>query len=485
MDLRMAEMFRFCVVLGLVLVSVWGVDGSNGVFRVQHKYKGTEKFSLGTLRDHDMRRHGRLLFDVEIPLGGNGNPSASGLYFTKIQIGNPSKDYYVQVDTGSDILWVNCVGCNKCPTKSVLGIKLSLYDPKESSTAHLVTCEDSSCAMIYAGTLSGCQADLLCNYQVTYGDGSTTSGYFVQDDIHYDRVSGNLQTTTANGSVVFGCGAKQGGQLSSSDEALDGIVGFGQANSSMLSQLAAAGKVKKMFAHCLDGVNGGGIFAIGEVVQPKLKTTPLVPHQAHYNVIMKSIEVAGDVIEPSTDSTTSGSNSAAILDSGTTLAYLPDGVYDELMSKIIAHQPDLSIHTVEDAFKCFQYTKDIDDGFPDVKLHFDNSLTMTVYPHEYLFEVRSEVWCFGWQNSGLQSKDGKDVTLLGDLVLSNKLIVFDLVNQTVGWTEYNCSSSIKLKDESGNVYTVNAQDIAAGSCLHSWKRMSSSIQYSDELSVPD
>ena len=44
----------------------------------------------------------------------------------------------------------------------------------------------------------------------------------------------------------------------------------------MLSQLAAAGKAKKIFAHCLDTIKGGGIFAIGNVVQPKVKTTPLV-----------------------------------------------------------------------------------------------------------------------------------------------------------------------------------------------------------------
>ena len=72
------------------------------------------------------------------------------------------------------------------------------------------------------------------------------------------------------------CGAQQGGDLGTSNQALDGIIGFGQANTSMLSQLAAAGKVKKIFAHCLDTINGGGIFAIGNVVQPNVKTTPLV-----------------------------------------------------------------------------------------------------------------------------------------------------------------------------------------------------------------
>lgn len=75
------------------------------------------------------------------------------------------------------------------------------------------------------------------------------------------------------------CGAKQSGELGTSSEALDGILGFGQANSSMLSQLASAGKVRKEFAHCLDTVHGGGIFAIGQVVEPRVKTTPLVPNQ--------------------------------------------------------------------------------------------------------------------------------------------------------------------------------------------------------------
>lgn len=47
----------------------------------------------------------------------------------------------------------------------------------------------------------------------------------------------------------------------------------------MISQLASSGRVKKIFAHCLDGRNGGGIFAIGRVVQPKVNMTPLVPNQ--------------------------------------------------------------------------------------------------------------------------------------------------------------------------------------------------------------
>ncbi|CAH1449951.1 unnamed protein product [Lactuca virosa] len=56
---------------------------------------------------------------------------------------------------------------------------------------------------------------------------------------------------------VHRCGARQSGNLGSSEDALDGILGFGKSNSSIISQLASSGKVKKMFEHCLDGDNGG------------------------------------------------------------------------------------------------------------------------------------------------------------------------------------------------------------------------------------
>ena len=51
-----------------------------------------------------------------------GRAAARRLYFTEIKLGTPPKRYYVQVDTGSDILWVNCISCDRCPRKSGLGV---------------------------------------------------------------------------------------------------------------------------------------------------------------------------------------------------------------------------------------------------------------------------------------------------------------------------------------------------------------------------
>ncbi|KAM1169415.1 hypothetical protein ACFX13_031910 [Malus domestica] len=450
-------------VLGCFLIfSTFFPDASaNFVFSVSHKFNGRDGRSLSELKAHDSRRHGRILADsasaVDLQLGGNGRPSETGLYFAKLRIGSPSKDYFVQVDTGSDILWVNCIDCTNCPKKSDIGVKLTLYDPKGSSSSKAVTCNQEFCTSKYNGQLPGCQPDLLCQYDVTYGDGSATAGYFVKDTIQFDKGT--------NGSVVFGCGARQSGQLDKSSEALDGILGFGQANSSVFSQLAASGKVKKQFAHCLDNVRGGGIFAIGQVVEPKVKnTTPLVRGQAHYNVVMEAIEVGGNVLQLPSDVFDTGSNAGTIIDSGTTLGYLPEEVFNAVMKKILAKQPDLKLHTVDDQFTCFQFSNNVDNGFPLVKLHFKNSASLTVYPHDYLFQLKEDVWCSGWQSSGMKSKSGDSMTLLGDLVLSNKLVIYDLENQMIGWTDYNCSSSIKVRNEkTGGVDTIGAHNLSSAS----------------------
>ncbi|KAH6757854.1 Eukaryotic aspartyl protease family protein [Perilla frutescens var. hirtella] len=450
----------------LILAHLMCVVMGNLVFEVHHKYGGRGKAALGVLRAHDSRRHGRMLAAIDFQLGGDGSPTNAALYYTKITIGTPPVDYHVQVDTGSDILWVNCHNCERCPTKSDLHIELKQYDLTASSTGKLITCDQDFCDAAFSSPNANCQAGMNCEYTVTYGDGSRTEGYFVRDNFRFNQVTGNLQTSLMNGSISFGCSAKQSGELGSSSEAVDGIVGFGQANTSVLSQLASSGKVKKIFSHCLDGSKGGGIFAVGEVVQPKVNRTPLVPNEPHYNVNLKSVEVGGQFLNLPTDLFDTGSSRGTIIDSGTTLAYLPSEVYQQLLDRMMAQHPDLQTHTVEEQFKCFVYSGNVDDGFPVVNFHFENSLVLPVHPQNYLFHIGENEYCIGWQNSGMQTRDGKEITLLGDIVLSDKLVVYDLENQTIGWTQYNCSSSIRVRDEAtGNVYAVASHDISSAFSL--------------------
>ncbi|XP_038985917.1 aspartic proteinase 39-like isoform X2 [Phoenix dactylifera] len=429
----------FLLLLLLLLPFAFFAPTANGtgVFRVHQKHSGRKPGAIEDFKAHDSGRHERILSSVNFPIGGLGSINNIGLYYTQIGIGTPPKNYYVQVDTGSDLFWVNCFTCKLCPKKSTSGMKLTYYDPRSSKTGSLVQCGETFCSSVYTSKYVGCSSDELCMYKVVYGDGSSSTGYFVTDYIQYDGVSGDHQTEPINATVTFGCGAQQSGDLGPSSETIDGILGFGQGNSSMISQLASSGKIRKIFAHCLDSSDGSGIFAVGDVVQPKVSTTPLVPNQKHYNVNLTGIEVGGTFLRLPTYLFDDGANKGAIIDCGTTLAYLPDAVFKQLLNAIFKFHQGLTIHN-NGVFVCFRYSGSVDVEFPKVTFHFEKSLTLTVYPHEYLFQDKEDVWCVGWQNSGAQSRDGKDMFILGG------------------------SSSIKIQDDkTGEIYSVDAHHITS------------------------
>lgn len=76
------------------------------------------------------------------------------------------------------------------------------------------------------------------------------------------------------------CGDKQSGGLTSTGRATDGLIGFGRSEISVPSQLAAQKKTANVFAHCLQGDNkGSGTLVIGQVTEPNLTYTALVPNQ--------------------------------------------------------------------------------------------------------------------------------------------------------------------------------------------------------------
>ncbi|TYI16635.1 hypothetical protein ES332_A08G268300v1 [Gossypium tomentosum] len=462
MDLRRLALAAVTLVAALVGEFGCSAYGNVVTFDVKHKFAG-KRNHLRAMKAHDMRRHGRFLstVDFDMPLGGDGHPSGAGLYFAKLKIGNPLEEYHVQVDTGSDILWVNCVGCDKCPEKSDLGISLKQYDHKKSSTSSLVYCNNEFCAAAHDGKLKDCKPDLQCEYYVTYGDGTSNGGYFVKDTIELQQVTGNLQTSPTNGSIVFGCGSKRAGHTTTSSESVDGIIGFGQANSSMISQLAQNGVVKNKFAHCLDNVDGGGIFAIGEVVGPQMNKTKMIAGQSHYKITLKEVHIGDTIVKLETSFFGSIDENAAIIDSGTTLAYLPTTIHEQVIQKITSGK-SLEMEKIEGQFSCFKYDKNVDDEFPVIKFLFKDSLVLTVYPHDYLFRFRNDMRCIGWQDGGSKSTNEEEMILLGDLVLSNKLVIYDIENQTIGWTEYNCTSSVKVKN--GNTeYSVGYHVVSSAS----------------------
>ncbi|GAB2274671.1 hypothetical protein Dimus_009442 [Dionaea muscipula] len=437
---------------------------------LQRAFPNDRRVDMRQLKARDRVRHRRFLQSVVgvvgFPLAGSYDPYTVGLYYTEVTLGSPPQKFYVQIDTGSDVLWIDCTQCSGCPLSSGLNIQLNSYDPASSSTASIVNCTDPECSLGTESSDSACNNQTKqCGYQFTYGDGSGTSGYYVSDVFHLETVVGNTWTTNNSATVVFGCSVQATGDLTKSDRAVDGIFGFGQQPLSVVSQLASLGITPQVFSHCLRGDSaGGGILVLGEIVEPGIVYTPLVQSQPHYNLNMEGISINGQTLSIPSSAFATSSTSGTIVDSGTTLAYLAESAYGpfvDAISNAVSQQvsPLLSKGT-----QCYLITSSV-NIFPNVSLNFAGGASMTLKPDDYLLQQESingdQVWCIG-----IQKTDGQELTILGDMVLKDKIIVYDLAHQRLGWVSYDCASSVNVSTNTStgsNTNTINSGQFPSSS----------------------
>ncbi|GJZ57168.1 aspartic proteinase-like protein 2 [Tanacetum coccineum] len=295
------------------------------------------------------------------------------LYYAKVLLGTPPKEFSVQIDTSSDALWVSCKACTGCYQNT------SHYDESVSSTSHLISCSETLCTKALTTCTNDRQAQ--CTYTLNHSSGTEASDYYVSDVIHLN-ING---TSHALPTVFFGCSTS----VAQRQGRLDGVFGFGRQSFSVINQLYTQGVAPHVFSHCLagsDSVTGGGILAIGYPQEPKIVYTPLVPDMINFDITLESISVDGQTL-PINQSTFKQGRTR--IDSGTTMAYLARGAY----------------------------------------LHLLDADYLVQQPSQGDFDV----WCIGFIESTNQD------TTLGDLVLRDKLIVYDLEGERIGWSNYDCS----------------------------------------------
>ncbi|XP_057456548.1 aspartic proteinase 36-like [Lotus japonicus] len=477
----MAAAFLVSVVLLLSAAAAAAVfSGSPATLNLERAFPTNHGVELSQLRARDMLRHRRMLLQssnngvADFSVQGTFDPFQVGLYFTRVQIGTPPVEFYVQIDTGSDVLWVSCSSCNGCPQTSGLQIQLDFFDPGHSSTSSLISCSDQRCnGGIQTSDASCSGRDGQCSYDFRYGDGSGTSGYYVSDMMHFTTIFEGSVVANSSAPVVFGCSNQQSGDLTKSDRAVDGIFGFGQQEMSVISQLSSQGIAPRVFSHCLKGdSSGGGILVLGEIMEPNIIYTPLVPLQPHYNLELQSISVSGQTLQIDPSVFATSNNRGTIVDSGTTLAYLAEEAYDPFVNAITAAIPQSVRSVVSRGTPCYLISTSVTDIFPQASLNFAGGASMVLRPQDYLIQQNSiggaAVWCIGFQKI-----QGQGVTILGDLVLKDKIIVYDLAGQRIGWANYDCSLTVNVSAAMGTGRSefVNAGEIGGSTSLRDGLRL--------------
>ncbi|KAL8238872.1 hypothetical protein R6Q59_015439 [Mikania micrantha] len=108
--------------------------------------------------------------DLSTPVT-SGITQGSGEYFAKVRLGT---HYYMLIDTGSDINWLQCQPCEECYQQTD-----PIYNPSAYSSYNALSCGSEQCASL---DISACRSNQ-CLYQVSYGDRSFTVGNFVTETV--------------------------------------------------------------------------------------------------------------------------------------------------------------------------------------------------------------------------------------------------------------------------------------------------------------
>ncbi|MBA0716086.1 hypothetical protein Golax_014952, partial [Gossypium laxum] len=147
----------------------------------------------------------------------------SGEYLMNISIGTPAFDTVAIVDTASDLIWTQCKPCSQCSQQVA-----PLFDPNQSSTYQLISCNASQCKNLFQTT---CSSNNSCQYSINYPDDSYSNG-----DLAFDTIT--LATTTSPTvsvlEIVIGCGHNNGGP---SKERNSGVIGLGGGEGNIIIDL--------------------------------------------------------------------------------------------------------------------------------------------------------------------------------------------------------------------------------------------------------
>ncbi|KAH9778620.1 Aspartyl protease APCB1 [Citrus sinensis] len=374
------------------------------------------------------------------PLRGNVYPD--GLYFTYMIVGNPPRPYYLDMDTGSDLTWIQCdAPCSSCAKGAN-----PLYKPR---MGNILPYKDSLCMEIQRNHKPGyCETCQQCDYEIEYADHSSSMGVLARDELHLTIENGSL--TKPN--VVFGCAYDQQGLLLNTLVKTDGILGLSRAKVSLPSQLASQGIIKNVVGHCLTtNAGGGGYMFLGHDLVPSWGIayvfTVIEQHLMEYDFLF--------VYSPPPGARNSRVG-WALFDTGSSYTYFTKQAYSELIASLkevssnglVLDASDPTLPVCWRAKFPIRSIVDVKQYFKTLTLHFGSkwqivSTKFHISPEGYLVISKKGNICLGILD-GSEVHNGSTI-ILGDISLRGQLVVYDNVNKRIGWAKSHCMNPGRFK----------------------------------------
>ncbi|CAK9196013.1 unnamed protein product [Sphagnum troendelagicum] len=356
---------------------------------------------------------------------GNETEESNGYFFYAfINIGDPATEYFVALDTASDLLWVPCA-CHHC---APLSSTVHTYSPNSSSTSQSVNCSNPLCS-INQTTCAAASQQQSCPYTQSslYSD-TNTSGFLVEDILYFIPEYGGNPVSVP---VVFGCGQTQTGYFLNGEIAPDGVLGLGTGEISVPSTLTRELGLLDSFSVCTN-VSVTGRIAFGDKGPITQQTTPFVSNSSQKNLV----EIA--TLEVGDQNISVGLN--ASFDTLLFFTYLPSAVYTPLVNfyKSFITLPELN---VTGQGLCYN-TSNPNLVLPPVNFIFPNAAVLETNGAAYgllnpVLDTNELIGtCFGFLNSSFPEIQ------IGLLSMSGYSFTFNREDQLLGWIPSTCFDDI-------------------------------------------
>ncbi|KAI6256198.1 hypothetical protein MCOR07_005478 [Pyricularia oryzae] len=334
-------------------------------------------------------------------------------YLIQLSIGTPGQQVKVAIDTGSDELWVNpnCTAV-KSQDQRAECIADGQYNPGQSSTSQVSTTSNN----------------------IPYGKGDVNITYY-KDSISMSNSSISLSN------VIFGV-------ATSSKDLNEGIMGLGYGDgvnlryNNMVDSLFLQNVTKsRAFSVALGSAeaSNSGVISFGGVdtkkFSGKLGQMPILGPQGkeeirRYWVPMDSIAMSKN----GGNKTYSGGNIPIVIDSGSTLSYLPSSVVTAMaMDANALWNSEGGVYFV----KCDKMPADASFDFS-----FNNgSFRISVPWRNFFWNTGGNTCVLG----AVPIKSGSVTALLGDSFMRSVYTVFDQTSNMVFMAPYaNCGSNEQM-----------------------------------------
>ncbi|KAJ5903715.1 hypothetical protein N7504_006098 [Penicillium tannophilum] len=337
------------------------------------------------------------------------------LYLVNVTLGTPEQSLRLVIDTGSSDLWVNTPNSTFCEEYSKYCNYFGTYDSSESSTYSYVSSD----------------------FNITYADGSGAAGVYATETLHIgDTTLKDLQfgigDTSTSEEGVLGIGYV-------TNEAQVGTAGeqsYANLPKAMVNKGLINSNAYSLWLNDLDASEGSILF--GGVNTDKyhgtLETLPIEKTGDEYTAFY--IALTGVALTNSSGTTNYSSSAlpaAVLLDSGSSLTYLPDSIVEKIFD-------DLDV-TYEESdgygfVPCSMAKKDYNISYTF------SSPTITVGIAELVLELEEAYYSNGEAacTFGIVPSGGT-TSVLGDTFLRSAYVVYDLANNEISLANTNFDST--------------------------------------------